>query len=91
MNRRQLIKMGVATTGLSLAGVPFHVLAAGKKGGVINALVQPEPSGLMIGITQNGPTQLISGNIYEGLLRYDEKLEPQPALATADVILRQSS
>lgn len=83
MNRRQLIKMGVATTGLSLAGVPFHVLAAGKKGGVINALVQPEPSGLMIGITQNGPTQLISGNIYEGLLRYDEKLEPQPALATS--------
>ncbi|MGT2492194.1 hypothetical protein ACU4GD_20860 [Cupriavidus basilensis] len=30
-----------------------------------------------------GPTQLISSNIYEGLLRYDEKLEPLPALATS--------
>lgn len=83
MNRRELMKLGAAAGGLSLAGVPFHVLAQGKKGGVINALVQPEPSGLMIGITQNAPTQLVSGNIYEGLLRYSEKIEPLPSLATS--------
>ena len=52
-----------------------------KMGGVINAVIQPEPPGLMLGITQNGPTQMIAGNIYEGLLRYSPKLEPLPGLA----------
>ncbi|KAF1020310.1 MAG: Glutathione-binding protein GsiB [Paracidovorax wautersii] len=78
-----MIQMGAAGLGLSIAGVPLHVLAQGKAGGVINVLVQPEPPGLMLGIVQNGPTQLISGNIYEGLLRYDDKLEPHPLLATS--------
>ncbi|WP_454690947.1 ABC transporter substrate-binding protein [Achromobacter aloeverae] len=81
MNRRELMKLGAAGLGLSIAGVPLSVLAQGKKGGAINVIVQPEPPGLMIGITQNGPTQLVAGNIYEGLLRYDEKLTPQPQLA----------
>lgn len=84
MKRRNLIQLGAsAAAGLTLAGVPLHLLAAGKKGGVINAVVQPEPPGLMMGITQNGPTQLIAGNIYEGLLRYDEKITPLPSLATS--------
>ena len=84
MKRRNLIQMGAATAaGFTLAGVPLHLLAAGKKGGVINAVVQPEPPSLMVGITQNAPTQLVAGNIYEGLLRYDEKVNPLPSLATA--------
>ena len=82
MKRRNLIQAGSAALGLSIAGVPLHSLAQGKKG-VVNVLVQPEPPGLMMGIVQNGPTQLIAGNIYEGLLRYNEKLEPQPQLATS--------
>ena len=49
MKRRNLIQMGAAATaGLTLAGVPPHLLAAGRKGGVINAVVQPEPPGLML-------------------------------------------
>jgi peptide/nickel transport system substrate-binding protein len=52
-----------------------------KMGGVINAVIQPEPPGLMLAQVQNGPTQMVSGNIYEGLLRYDQKLVPQPGLA----------
>ena len=52
-----------------------------KAGGVINAVIQPEPPGLMMGLVQNGPTQMVSGNIYEGLLRYGPKLEPLPGLA----------
>ena len=52
-----------------------------KAGGVVNAVIQPEPPGLMLGIVQNGPTQMVSGNIYEGLLRYGPKLEPLPGLA----------
>jgi peptide/nickel transport system substrate-binding protein len=52
-----------------------------KTGGMINAVIQPEPPGLMLAQVQNGPTQMVSGNIYEGLLRYDQKLVPQPGLA----------
>ena len=83
MQRRRLIQLGASSLGLTIAGVPLEVLAQDKKGGTINVLVQPEPPGLMMGIVQNGPTQLIAGNIYEGLLRYDEKLNPQPQLATS--------
>lgn len=81
MNRRQLLQMGVTGFGLSIAGIPLHVLAQASPGGVINAVVQPEPPGLMIGIVQNGPAQMVGGNIYEGLLRYDENLKPHPLLA----------
>ncbi len=35
----------------------------------------------MLGLVQNGPTQMVAGNIYEGLLRYSPKLEPLPGLA----------
>lgn len=54
-----------------------------KAGGRINAVVQPEPPGLMLGLVQNGPTQTVAGNIYEGLLRYDTDLTPLPSLAKA--------
>ncbi|MGY3148304.1 peptide/nickel transport system substrate-binding protein [Bradyrhizobium sp. USDA 3397] len=52
-----------------------------KTGGVINAVIQPEPPGLMLAQVQNGPTQMVSGNIFEGLLRYSPKLDPLPELA----------
>src|SRR6187200_1412920 len=71
------IALGVFLTcssGIALAQSP-------KTGGVINAVIQPEPPGLMLALVQNGPTQMVSGNIYEGLLRYSPKLEPLPALA----------
>ena len=57
--------------------------AAAARNGVLNIAVQPEPPGLLLGIVQNGPTQMIGGNIYESLLRYDEKLEPMPGLAAS--------
>jgi len=81
MKRRNFIQLSAAAAGISIAGVPLHLLAAGKKGGDLNVIVQPEPPGLMLGIVQNGPAQMVAGNIYEGLLRYDEKLNPSPLLA----------
>lgn len=56
-------------------------LAAQEAGGRLDVVVQPEPPGLMLGLVQNGPTQLVAGDIYEGLLRYNTDLEPQPSLA----------
>ena len=52
-----------------------------QDGGTLNVVIQPEPPGLMIGLIQNGPTQMVAGQIYESLLRYDENLEPMPGLA----------
>ena len=75
--------MGLAVAG-ALSSTAFTSTAFAqepKAGGVVNAVIQPEPPGLMMGIVQNGPTQMVSGNIYEGLLRYSPKLEPLPGLA----------
>ena len=52
-----------------------------KSGGRVDVVIQPEPPSLMLGLVQNGPTQMVAGNIYEGLLRYDTDLNPQPGLA----------
>ncbi len=77
--RRQLC----ATTALAaLAMLPFAVQAqTPKPGGTVHVVVQPEPPMLMQGLNQNGPTNMVAGNIYESLLRYDEKLGAQPSLA----------
>jgi len=64
-----------------LAALASPALADPKYGGRANVVIQPEPPGLMVGILQNAPTQMVAGNIYEGLLRYDEKLAPHPQLA----------
>ena len=60
--------------GASAQGTP-------KAGGALQVVVTPEPPMLMQGLNQNGPTNMIAGNIYESLLRYDEKLNPMPSLA----------
>ncbi|MBV9076069.1 MAG: ABC transporter substrate-binding protein [Methylobacteriaceae bacterium] len=52
-----------------------------KRGGTLQVVVTPEPPMLMQGLNQNGPTNMIAGNLYESLLRYDEKLNPLPSLA----------
>src|SRR6266487_1764208 len=77
MSKRKILMSFAVLCMLSTAAV-----AEGPKaGGVVNAVIQPEPPSLMVGLVQNGPTQMVAGNIYEGLLRYSPKLEPQPGLA----------
>lgn len=61
--------------------LPAVALAEPVEGGRADVIIQPEPPGLMLGLVQNGPTQMVAGNIYESLLRYDEKLNPMPSLA----------
>jgi peptide/nickel transport system substrate-binding protein len=77
MSKRRILMSFAVLCMLSTAAV-----AEGPKaGGVVNAVIQPEPPSLMLGLVQNGPTQMVAGNIYEGLLRYSPKLEPLPGLA----------
>ncbi|WP_153769068.1 ABC transporter substrate-binding protein [Labrenzia sp. CE80] len=71
---------------LSLLAATFIVatgtaLADPVSGGRANAVIQPEPPSLMLGLVQNGPTQMVAGNLYESLLRYGPDLEPLPQLA----------
>lgn len=71
----------IVTAAIGLLLMSSAAFADPTTGGRLNLLVQPEPPSLMIGISTNGPTQAVAGNIYESLLRYNDKLEPQPSLA----------
>ena len=53
--------------------------APGNK--AVHIVIQPEPPILMQGLSQNTPTNMVAGNIYELLLRFDEKFNAQPSLA----------
>jgi peptide/nickel transport system substrate-binding protein len=78
---RSLASLLAATTlSLSIGAAAAQGVPAAK-GGTLQVIVSPEPPSLMVGLVQNGPTQMVAGNIYESLLRYDGKLEPQPSLA----------
>lgn len=59
------------------AGVATGVQA----GGTLNAIVQPEPPILVLGLNGQAPTQYVASKIYEGLLTYGADLKPQPGLA----------
>ena len=78
---RPLLLTLAATTYLSAGAMLPAQAQEPKKGGTVHVVVQPEPPMLMQGLNQNGPTNMVAGNIYESLLRYDEKLKPQPSLA----------
>jgi peptide/nickel transport system substrate-binding protein len=54
---------------------------APQRGGTLNAIVQPEPPLLVLGLNQQGPTQVVAGKIYQGLLAYDFDLKPKASLA----------
>lgn len=66
---------------LALAMAATAPALAQQSGGTLNMVVQPEPPGLVVGIWQNAPTQLVAGDIFESLLRYDNDLQPMPSLA----------
>ncbi|MGO1117370.1 ABC transporter substrate-binding protein [Rhodovibrionaceae bacterium A322] len=84
--RDTLRKFTVAATcavALTIGGAAALAADAPKSGGTLNLVIQPEPPGLMLGLVQNGPTQMVAGNIYESLVRYDGDLQPMPNLATS--------
>ena len=82
MHVRSTLAVAISVLALALTHAPSPALAqTPKAGGTVHVVVHPEPPMLMQGLNQNGPTNMVAGNIYESLLRYDEKLTPQPSLA----------
>ncbi|MFX0545383.1 ABC transporter substrate-binding protein [Roseovarius sp. S1116L3] len=75
------LKFAAAAVALALAGPLAAQDGEPQPGGTLNVVIQPEPPGLMIGLIQNGPTQMVAGDIYESLLRYDHELQPEGQLA----------
>lgn len=71
--------------GLCLAGLMLgHVAKAEpKRGGTLNFLVEPEPPTLSTIAHTAGSSAKLSGKVLEGLLAYDEDLNPQPQLAVS--------
>ncbi|MDO9146060.1 ABC transporter substrate-binding protein [Rhodoferax sp.] len=76
LNRRQILAAGTLA-----CGIPLPLLA--QSAGVLNIALFPEPPTLLAAFGGVAPAQLVNGNIYESLLRFDEKLQPQPNLATS--------
>jgi peptide/nickel transport system substrate-binding protein len=84
ISRRKALEQGVAAGGLSLLPAiwPNESLAAGPaRGGQLIIGQSPEPTLLTSAITVAGPTQVVSGKIFDGLLSYDNNLNPRPQLA----------
>ena len=80
IDRRTLLAGGAATVGWLAGGIPIPAWAQAAK--VLNIALFPEPNSLLVGAGSTGPAQMVIGNIYDSLLRFDEKLKPQPSLAT---------
>ncbi|WBY01226.1 ABC transporter substrate-binding protein [Ramlibacter tataouinensis] len=81
IDRRELLSAGAAGLGWLAAGFSASALAQAS-GHTLNIALFPEPNGVVAGLGSTGPAQTVIGNIYDGLLRFDEKLQPMPNLAT---------
>jgi peptide/nickel transport system substrate-binding protein len=51
------------------------------RGGTLVAVVQPEPTVLTTTVNNTFPNGVVSVNVFDGLVAYDETLSPRPSLA----------
>jgi peptide/nickel transport system substrate-binding protein len=82
LDRRSLLMMGAAGGLASSMPATFlcpEALAQGRK--VLNTIITPEPPIAVPGINNQGPTLIVGGKLFEGLLSYSPRLGPRPALA----------
>ncbi|MFT3959843.1 ABC transporter substrate-binding protein [Propionivibrio sp.] len=68
---------------LAAAGLAGAAIAEPRSGGNLNWIVTPEPALIVPLTTTAGGSCEIGPKIVEGLLTYDQKLNPKPQLATA--------
>ncbi|MGQ4274656.1 ABC transporter substrate-binding protein [Terrihabitans sp. B22-R8] len=74
--------MGLLACGLGLA-FSTGIASASEpvRGGTLITVIQPEPTSLNSVVNNNYANGSVSANVYDGLLRYDDAMAPQPALA----------
>lgn len=54
----------------------------------LTAIVQPEPVALNSAFNTNFPNGVVSNNVYEGLVSYNQDMQPQPSLAESWEVAR---
>ncbi|UFN48930.1 ABC transporter substrate-binding protein [Roseomonas sp. OT10] len=81
LTRRLLGTAGLAAALAPAWSGPLRAQAQPKRGGRITVALSPEPPTLMLGLSGQGPVQLVGGKIYDALLTYAHDLTPQPSLA----------
>lgn len=86
ISRRKVLEQGCGAAGAALLPGGGH--AAPVRGGQLIVGVSPEPPLLTSAITVAGPVQVISGKIFDGLLSYDDRLNPRPQLAQSWTVSR---
>jgi len=64
------------------AGPAWAAAGTPVRGGALVIGVGREPPSLCSAFTTAGPTQQVSGKVFDGLLTYDLNLQPKPQLAT---------
>jgi len=76
--------IGLKASGLaSLAGWAGASLAQGDAGGTLRWALTPEPPTLVTAFNSSQMVQQISAKMMDGLVAYNRKLDPMPALATS--------
>ncbi|CAH1660880.1 Peptide/nickel transport system substrate-binding protein [Hyphomicrobiales bacterium] len=79
LTRRGLLQ-ATAGVGAALAATPL-LAETQARGGTLVTVIQPEPTSLNSVVNNNYANGSVSANVYDGLLRYDESMGPQPGLA----------
>lgn len=80
--RRAIVKcMFAAAAVASIANLPAHAAETPQYGGVLTAILHPEPPSLILALQQVAGTQMVGGKIFESLLTYSFDLKPIPSLA----------
>ncbi|MFG1207883.1 ABC transporter substrate-binding protein [Xanthobacter flavus] len=81
LSRRTLLAGAGAS--LLLPAAARRAGAAPATGGTLVAVLDPEPAGLVAGLTISAPAVAVSANIFDGLVEYDEGFKLKPSLATS--------
>ncbi|WP_349017887.1 ABC transporter substrate-binding protein [Azospirillum brasilense] len=86
VRRRLVVAAATMMTAAVVVGVipgPMASAAAqeARQGGTLSIILQPEPVTLTPSTNMAQPTQVVAGNIFDGLVTYDFELKPKPALA----------
>ncbi|MFG1280003.1 ABC transporter substrate-binding protein [Xanthobacter autotrophicus] len=89
LSRRSVLVQAGAAGAALLLGAGGARAASGvsgatpQTGGTLIAVLDPEPAGLIAGITISAPAVAVSSNLFDGLVEYDETFKPRPSLATS--------
>ena len=85
VSRRRFLKLGAAAASVPMAVGPLARLGAAqapRPGGILKQAWLSSPRTLDPALAIQGDEYMIMQNIFDNLVRIDEKLQPQPQLAT---------